>query len=345
VLSAFWSGLGGELAKQWAARIVTPALAFWFGGLAAVWWHAHGDAVDANGWAAELERTIEPLRELPAVAQGLLVVGGLVLIAASALVAERLTLPLLRFLEGYWPAMVRARSPSRRRRRRHDAERRNKELLLKQRRGGLDISEYAELRRLERSPGDQADKLAGLQAKRASGFTPRDAAELFRVRTLLRDTPSEDSLAMPTRLGDILRAAERRPLEKYGLDAVICWTALWLVMPVDARTEIAQTRARLDAALRFWLWGALFVVWTPWTPLALPVAIAAPLLAYYGGILAAARLFGELVVTGFDLYRMSLYDALHLPRPASPADERRHGAQVTNLLWGGLDDPSVTYVP
>ena len=132
---------------------------------------------------------------------------------------------------------------------------------------------------------------------------------------------------MPTRLGDILRAAERRPFEKYGLDAVVCWTALWLVLPADARTELAQTRGRLDGALRMWLWGALFIVWTPWTLWAIPIAVVVPLLAYYGSMLGAAKLFGDLIGSGYDLYRMQLYDSLHLraphPRPRSAGAERR----------------------
>lgn len=344
MLASFWSGLGGELAKQWAARILTPALAFWFGGFAAVWWHAHGDAVRTHGWALELERTARPLEQLPAVAQGLLVVGALMLIAASALVAERLTLPLLRLLEGYWPWRLRGRRQSRRRKRRAQYKERRDELSLLERRGGLDVREYAELRRLEASSSADPTRLAELRHKRAAGFSARDAAELGRARAVLRYSPENDALGMPTRLGDILRASERRPRDKYGLDTVASWTALWLVMPANAQTEIAQSRARLDAGLRMWMWGGLFIAWTPWTLWAVPIAVVVPALAYYGGMLGAARLFGDLVVTAYDLYRMELYDSLHLPRPASPADERRHGSQVTNLLWAGLDGQSVKYV-
>ena len=91
--------------------------------------------------------------------------------------------------------------------------------------------------------------------------------------------------------------------------------------------------------------GALFVVWTPWTWLALPVAIVVPALAYYVGILAAASLFGDLTVSAFDLYRFRLYDSLHLPRPSSPTLERRRdGSRVTRLLWAGLDEPGLQYV-
>jgi hypothetical protein len=344
VLASFWSGLGGELAKQWIARVLTPAFAFWAGGFAAVWWHNHSDAVRANGWTSELDRWAKPLEQLPGIAQALLVIGALMLIAVSGLAAERLTLPLLRLLEGYRPWRLRRRSISRRRKKRAVQSKRMDELRVLERRGGLSVAEYGELRRLAAAPAEDPKRLEELRDKRAGGFTPQDAAELSEIRALLRYTPRDDALAMPTRLGDILRAAERRPFEKYGLDAVVCWTALWLVLPADARTELAQTRGRLDGALRMWLWGALFIVWTPWTLWAIPIAVVVPLLAYYGSILGAAKLFGDLIGSGYDLYRMQLYDSLHLPRPTSPAEERRCGAQVTNLLWGGLDEASVKYV-
>ena len=56
-----------------------------------------------HGWAHELSGTATWLRGVSGIAQAVLVVVGLILLAASALVAERLTLPLLQFLEGYWP--------------------------------------------------------------------------------------------------------------------------------------------------------------------------------------------------------------------------------------------------
>jgi hypothetical protein len=169
-------------------------------------------------------------------------------------------------------------------------------------------------------------------------------AQLGRGRNILRGMPRQAAYGMPTRLGDILRAAERRPDDKYGLDAVVCWYALWLLLPAETKTELVQARSALDNATRTWLWGALFVVWTPWTWLALPIAVIVPALAYYIGILAAATLFGELTVSAFDLYRFRLYDHLHLPRPCSPASERRDGRRVTRLLWEGLDEPGLNYV-
>jgi hypothetical protein len=348
MLAAFWSGLGGEFAKQWVARILTPAFAFWAGGLAAVWWHGHGRDVRAHGWAYELTATAAWLHKLPGLAQGLLIVGGLLLVAVSALAAERLTLPLLRLLEGYgWhPQWLRDRLISYRRRRYRRWDKRVERLATRQQIGTLKPEEFFKLADLEAAdPPPDDPRLRELRQRRADGLDARMMGQLGHARSMLHGMPRQDALGMPTRLGDILRAAELRPADKYGLDTIACWTALWLLLPAEAKTELVQARSALDNAARTWLWGALFVVWTPWTWLALPVAIVVPALAYYIGILAAATLFGELTVSAFDLYRFRLYDSLHLPRPPSPALERRRdGPRVTRLLWTGLDEPGLQYV-
>jgi hypothetical protein len=349
LLAAFWSGLGGALAKQWAARILTPAFAFWAAGLALVWWSEHGDRVRDSGWAEELEATARPLEQLPTVAQIVLVLGALLLLAASALIAERLTLPLLKLLEGYWtrPAWFRDLLVSRRRRRRAKWQGVVSELEPKEARGDLTRDELAELSQL-----DEADVLdpegrereAELRRRRAS-MSAAETVRLARGRAYLRWSPRQDRYGMPTRLGDILRAAELRPADKYGLDSVVCWYRLWVLLPAEIRTEIVQTRLELDGAVRIWLWGALFLLWAPWLWwVAIPIAIVVPLVAYSFSMLSAASVFGDLTETAFDLHRMQLYDALDLPRPTSPANERTHGARVTRMLWHGETDPGIVYV-
>jgi hypothetical protein len=347
MLTAFWSGLGDEFAKRWAARILTPAFAFWAGGLAVLWWHAHGQGVSEHGWAHELSVTTTWLRSVPGVAQAAFVVVGLILLAASALVAERLTLPLLRFLEGYWPRprWLRNRLIAYRRWRRQRWEQRVRDLAVRQRYSGLSTAEDHELSALEGTPSADTTRLQELQEKRAAGLSAQQTLDLGRGRRYLQRSPPRGGLGMPTKLGDILRAAEYRPYSKYGLDAVICWYALWLLLPVEVKTELVQARTTLDNAARGWLWGALFLVWTPWTWWAIPVGVLIPALTYYVGILGAADLFGELMVTAYDLHRFKLYDSLHLPRPTSPVLEREQdGPRVTDFLWGGLDEPGLTYV-
>jgi hypothetical protein len=346
VLTAFWSGLGSEFAKQWIARVLTPAFAFWTAGLAVVWWSANRDGVDERGWSAQLAKTARPLEELPAAGQVILIAGALIILTASALAAERLTVPVLKLLEGYWtrPRWLRRRLVDHRRRRRDAGSQTVNELRARKSRGDLSLGELDELNQLAQQGRPDHERLEHLRA-RSRSFSADDAMALARGEELLRSSPADESLGMPTRLGDILRAAEVRPGDKYGLDTAICWYRLWLLLPEEVKQEIVQARLELDRGARAWLWGALFLVWTPWLwYVALPIGILVPLLAYNVSILNGARLFGDLVETSFDLHRMTLYDALHLARPTSAADERDHGALVTRLLWQGETDPRVVYV-
>src|ERR1700733_6204822 len=64
---------------------------------------------------------------------------------------------------------------------------------------------------------------------------------------------------MPTRLGNILRAAERRISAKYGLEPRICWSRLWGVMSKDDREAWSASRATLDIGARSFMWSGLFV--------------------------------------------------------------------------------------
>lgn len=348
------SGLGTELAKQAVVRMLTPAFAFWAGGIAAVWWHAHSAAVRAHGWSTALSGTGDALGDLPVLTQVILVIGALFLLAASALAAERLTTPLLRLLEGYWsrPRWIRNKLIAYRRRRRRQRSETFDKYSPMQKLGGLTQPEYNEMRSLQQTvrdasrdlSEDDGRRLQQLQELHDQGLNAQQLADLAVASTSLRESPERNEHGMPTKLGDILRAAELRPSVKYGLDAVACWNALWLVLPVDVRSELASSRSAVDNAVRGWIWGALFLVWTPWSLWALPIGLVVPTLLYYAGILPAARLFGALIVSAFDLHRFALYDALHLPRPTTPNLEReKDGPRLTEQLLGGLDDPEVVY--
>lgn len=349
MLTAFWSGLGGEFSKQWATKILSPALAFWTAGLALVWWSVHGDRVQKHGWSVELRATAAPLQQLPAAAQIVLIVGALMLVVASALIVERLTLPALKLLEGYWrrPAWLHAELVRYRRWRRQRWATTVEALRKREARGDLSLAELKQLQRLTMSDVLTTPEtvLHDHLEERSRRFTAAQFAKLARGSGFLRGSPPEEALGMPTRLGDVLRAAERRPFDKYGLDAVVCWYRLWMLLPDGAKTEISQARLELDRAVRAWLWGALFLVWAPWLWwIAVPVGVLVPLVAYNVGMLNAAALFGDLTESAFDLYRMQLYDAMQLPRPTSPADERACGVRLSRIIWRGETEASIAYV-
>ena len=295
MLTKFWESLGTKLAERWA-EVATPALLFWAGGLLAYLYGRDGTQTLQNLLTALAERSVTE--------QVALALGALLLVATSALVVRRLTLPIIRALEGYWPLLRLVQSGIGRWRR-------------------------------SRQSSDEArwQKLFGeVQAGTASRET---AAEFAALDRRLRRVPSSPGSRMPTRLGDILRAAESWPGDKYGLDAVKCWARFWILLPEAARTELAAARGALDAAAGVWLWGMLFVVWGVWAWWAVPAGLVVAGLAYYVWMLAAAATYGDLLEASFDLYRPLLYQALRWPLPSSPAEERGQGEALTEYLWRG----------
>lgn len=167
-------------------------------------------------------------------------------------------------------------------------------------------------------------------------LTPTEQETLARIRLALHNLPANTDL-MPTLLGNILRTAERRPLEKYGLDAIICWSRLWLLLPEAAKKDLQDARTDLNNAARLWLWSILFLVWAAlgaWW--AIPLGILSALFAYYNWAIAAATTYGDLIEASFDLHRQLLYQALGWKKPDDPNEERRVGQQLTDYLWRGF---------
>jgi hypothetical protein len=286
---------GGKLAEQLAPRVLTPALAFWSGGLVALWSAGYG-----HDWQ-------DRLAALPTVAQLVTLAVALALVAGSAVVAAQLTPPILRLLEGYWPRTV-ARP----------------------------------FRRLAYRRLDNANQsLQSLSGKAFRGELD-DPGRLASVEQRLHDLPAAAAL-MPTRLGNILRAAEERPRIRYGLDPVVCWPHLWLVLDAETRMELTQARKDLDQAAQGWLWCLLFVSWTWLAWWAAAVTILGCTLIYYGAILTRGRAYGALLQAGFDLYRRRLYAALNWPTVDDPDAERAAGAELTTYLWRGIAPPGIRF--
>ncbi|MGH8905388.1 MAG: hypothetical protein ACRD0K_02435 [Egibacteraceae bacterium] len=294
--------VGDRFADRWVAAVFSPAFGFWAGGLLA-WLSAHGGA---DGWRA-LQALVGGLS---GALQAALVVAALLTVVASGALVQRSTLPVLRLLEGYWPkrppGLVAIRA----------------QLVDRQRQRQEDLSE----------------ELQALAGPVTGGHASAGQAERHvELDALLARLPTDPNRILPTRLGNVLRAAESRPYDKYRLESVRCWVPLWLVLPETTRAELAAARGKLDGAVAAWVFGAAFVVWTPLAWWAAVVALAVPFAAYSWWALDAARHYADLVEAAFDLHRGALYRALRLGLPRSPAQDRVVGEFVSSYLLRGSD--------
>jgi hypothetical protein len=307
VLDKFWEGVGGKLADRWAA-VAVPSLIFWLGGLLAY--------MRGHGGANSLVPPTEELQTVPVPLQIAMLLVVLSLVAASGIIVRRLVPPVLRVLQGYWPLW-------------------------------LDPVRKVLVRRVDRRVDRQDRSWQHLAPVVLNTPTPDSQAvrRFQQIEHRRRHRPSRSTSLMPTRLGNVLAAAESRPADKYGLSAIAVWPHLWLVLPDDARREIVGARAALDAAAASCIWGAAFIFFSIWTPLAAPVGLLVVLAAYLLWLPARAETFADLVEAAFDLHRVALYRQLRWPLPSDPQAERVEGVKLTRYLWRGSDEATPTFVP
>lgn len=302
--------VGEKTGERVFAASLTPAFLFWIGGYLC-WDYSQ------NWWASrQIGSFLAAKSDNEAISPWVyIVMGGFVLswvLALSSAVVERMELPVLRWIEGYWPRWAGFIRDLLIRREQRKYEKRHERLQV------------------------LAGKLAG------AGLSPSERDEYTRLQSDIRGYPSQPSLLMPTRVGNLLRAGERWPAAKYGLDAVICWPRLWLVLPEAVQKSLAAARNRLADANRTWIWSLLFLVWTVWTVWAALISIALLIFAYMA-MIEAAQTFAVLIEAAFDVHRGALYKALRWPLPGNASAEPEAGEQITMYLWQGSRDAVIRF--
>jgi hypothetical protein len=303
VLTKFWEEIGAKLGSRWAETSI-PALVFWTAAVLAVTRDgAAGARLDAARAWFVGQQTL---------LQAVVLLAGALAVMLSGVVVDRLAHPALRLLEGYWPGPLARLSTWR-------------------------VEGIA--RRAAELDGD-FQRLENL--RRRGELTPEQAARLVAVDRTLRRLPAEGH-RLPTRIGNTLRAAERRPAAKYGLDAVTVWPHLWLVLPDAVRTELAAARAGVNGAVAALIWSVLLIAFSPFTWWAGVIGIAGAFVVHRFWLPPRVEVFADLVEASFDLYRPTLYQQLRWPLPTDPADELQVGAQVTAYLWRGSRASTPTF--
>ena len=306
MLGKFWDAVAGKLADRWAS-VAAPAVVFWAGGILA--WASAG-----SGWSrlSEITYWLDGQRVAAQVAA---LLGSLVVVAASAIVVQRLTTPGLHVLEGYWPRWLHG--------------------LIRWRCGHVLRSKTAD---------DEAWQQLQRETEEHEP-TAQQRADLARLENRRQHRPILDSELLPTRVGNIMRAAETRPYHRYGLEAVTVWPRLWLVLPEVARQELTTARGSMDTSVAAAIWGLGFVAFTPLAWWAAPTGIVFATAAIIWWLPAQAEVFADLIESAFDLYRANLYQHLRWPVPSNPADECQTGVELTRYLSRGSDKPHPDFTP
>ncbi|MGW2435633.1 hypothetical protein ACWCY1_02730 [Streptomyces goshikiensis] len=276
-----------------------------------VFWTGGGLAfLSAHGGRAELERLGDRVAKLPVLAVIVLVAVAFVSVYATTLLVRLLTRPVLRLLEGYGPK-------------------------------GWGRKRTAKLTGRVEKWSEEQQTLAGPVADETA--TPEQRARYAWLDARLNRDPGRRELRLPTRVGNILRTAETRPGEKYGLNVVALWPHLWLSLPDEAKTSLAEARTALDRSVATVIWGLGFAAFGYWNPWAIPVGALLALATHLWWLPSRALVYADLLEATVDLHRHLLYQRLRWPVPTDPADERRAGALLTIYLVRGLDGSAPTF--
>ena len=292
--SKFLEGLTGKVADQWVSTLLTPAFLFWSGGLIAYITH--------NDWATFSETILA----LSQPAQAGLLIASFILLVLSANLIQAFDSTTIRFLEGYWPHWMHPLQT---------AKTKHHQTQWQQ-----NSWRWSELHHTYQQDPNR--------------LTAPELSEYARLDWQIVHSPTQKNQFLPTRLGNLLRASEHRSAERYGLDAVLCWPRLWLLIPDTTRQDLQSARAALNQAARNWLWSILFLVWTP-LGLWVPILCLVSAWLNYRLVLNAANVYTDLLESTFDLHRHRLYQALRFPLPQNSAQEISYGKRLTAYLWRG----------
>ena len=293
--------------ESMGSKLAERWLEYIFGPAFLFWVGSFGVFALKTGW----QTVLQDIQSLTPIQQGGWLVLSLFLLAFSSVLMQTLRYPFLRLLEGYWPWPLCYLS-----------------FVIVAIRKWFYQKKIAELHRLA--------------SKDRKNLSLKQRDRLIKLEIWAHWQPVNAKDLLSTTLGNIMRARERSPERRYGLDAIICWPLLWSLLPENIRTDLANARLSLDRLAELWFWGFLTLPWAFWLHWTAIISILWMIIAYWIAC-QAAMVYGQLLEAAFDLHRFSLYDAMNWPRPKTTQDEEMFGAQLTEYLWRGTLSKAVTY--
>jgi hypothetical protein len=255
---------------------------------------------------------------------------------ALGVVLHPLQYALVQFLEGYWGVSPFWRA-LRENRIRYHLWRRNKLGLL--------IADETEALGLVKQ--DDAGTPPKVQLR--DWFDAIHSAEIVAAERLISIYPRNADHIMPTRLGNVLRAAETNAGAVYGLDIIDFGPHLMLVAPREHAEYVNDQRTALDLAIRTCLvcllgFVAAVLFLFPhklWLLISL-IPLGLSWMCYQGAVTAAQE-YGEALRMLVDLNRFALYEQLHMHLPTTTNSERKTVKNLNSLSSDPQEGVSVWY--
>jgi len=325
MFTTFLKELSGYFDRRWLLSAFFPSLAFW------------AAALLVYGTAQGLDSTFEAWRKQPAELQATLTVAGLSGVAFFASMLHNFQTGLIRLFEGYWERYPLFSWWGKVRRGHYQAQLRY--LLQETRRLSNEIMSV------------ETGSEASTEIQKARALQLREEqAKIDRERLLFY--PPDEAKVMPTRLGNILRAAELYAWKRYGVDAVVLWPRLQPFLPDGFVNTLRDAKTAMDfmlvmAALSFTFALIVCILLAAFTTqwlLFLLCALGFPLAwLCYENSLHSARSYGELIKTAFDLHRWKILEGLHIQRPTSYQEEIKIWEDISSLLYRGYEPVTARY--
>jgi hypothetical protein len=170
------------------------------------------------------------------------------------------------------------------------------------------------------------------------------------ARTVLTNFPKEETLILPTRLGNVTRSFEDHSRQQYGLDAIFLWPRVVAVANKDYLATVDDAKSSFDFSLNSSVLSSLLAISLLTAGLAKPFAAEKDLVIWvcelillcalarltYLGAINRAVAWGAQVKGVFDLYRWDLLKQLgYAQKPTSRIRERELWQEISQQIFYG----------
>ncbi len=180
------------------------------------------------------------------------------------------------------------------------------------------------------------------QTQPGSKLTAAEMDEIAQEQLTFYPPEAHHHRLMPTKLGNILRAAELYAYDRYGIDSIIVWTRLRPLLTDKAGVSLQDSKIAIDFMLLMsvlattitLIWCPLLAIFTNRLGLFLLCALGWPLawICYQNAVQRSLDYSEELKAI-FDLYRYELLKALNRPIPTDIEAERKEWQALSYFLY------------